>query len=148
MEDLWTKINNDVPRYMKKICEKYEIICVKLSPIKTALIGDGYALIISFDRFEAKVSYLQNNGKENILFLCDNYMAEKYNAEDRNNLLEGNGAEILVRNNLIIIANGLESKWHEVLNGDTKWIDDYKKSKWYAVGRLTVEESEIINRYI
>lgn len=148
MENLWTKINNDIPQYMKKICEKYQMKCVKLSSIKTALIGDGYAIIISIGRFEAKVSYLQKNGKENILFLCDNYMAEKYDAEDRNNLLEGDGAEILVRNDLIIIARGLENKWREVLIGDTQWIDDYKKSQWYAVGRLTMEESDIINMYI
>ena len=36
MRSVWTKINDDIPEYMKIICEKYKLFCVKVSSIKTA----------------------------------------------------------------------------------------------------------------
>lgn len=130
MENLWTKINDDVPMYMKKICEKYHLVCVKISSIKTALVGKKFALIIAIDRFDASVYYLHMEGKEIKIYFCDFYFGQKYDADDRGNLLEGKGAEIEVRNNLIIIASGLLNKWGNVLSGEKEWLEDYKKSNW------------------
>mgnify|MGYP001104582246 CR=1 FL=1 len=130
MENLWTKINDDVPMYMKKICDKYNLACVKVSSIKTALVGGEFALIIALDRFDASVYYLHMEGKEIKIYFCDFYFTQRYDAEDRVNLLAGKGAEIEVRNNLIIIANGLFNKWGNVLSGEKEWLEDYKKSNW------------------
>ncbi|MBQ7065581.1 MAG: hypothetical protein IJN92_02060 [Lachnospiraceae bacterium] len=140
MENIWTKINDDLPLYMKYICDKYELVCTKISPLKTALIGKGFALIIAIDRFDAKVIYFYKENNEEKVFLCDNYFAEKYDSNDRINLLEEGECENIIRNNLIIIANGLMNKWENVLKGQTDWIDKYKKSKWFAVERLLPEE--------
>lgn len=95
MENIWTKINDDIPLYMKNVCKKYKLVCIKISPLKTALVGERFALIIAIDRFDATVSYLHMNGKEVKVYSCDNYFAEKYDANDRVNLLNGEGQNIL-----------------------------------------------------
>ena len=51
-------------------------------------------------------------------------------------------------NSLTIKANGLESKWSDVLAGDTKWLEDYKKSRWYAVRKLPEDDMKKIRKYI
>lgn len=147
MENIWSKINDDVPLYMGRICENYKLFCVKISSIETALVGKKYALIIGIDRFYVTVSYLYMDDKEIKVYSCGNYFAEKYDAGDRINLLNGKGAEILIRNELIIIANGLQNKWKNVLEGKIEWIENYKKSKWFSVDRLLPEEIEKIERY-
>lgn len=132
MENIWVKINDDVPLYMENVCKKYKLVCTKISTLKTALVGEKFALIIAINRFDATVSYLYMNGKDVKIYLCDNYFAERYDANDRVNLLNGEGAEYIVRNNIIIIANGLLNKWPNVLAGEKKWLENYKKSKWFS----------------
>jgi hypothetical protein len=148
MENNWTKINDDISKYMDKINEQYKMKYVKISQLKTAIIGKGFALIIAIDRFDASVSYLSKSDDKIMILLCDNYFAERYDENDRNGLLLGSGAEVSVINNLKIIDSGLSNKWREVLNGETDWLDNYNKSKWYAVGRLTPDEMKIIKEYI
>ena len=147
MENIWTKINDDIPLYMKNICKRYKLFCIKISPLKTALIGKRFALIIAIDRFYATVSYLYMEEKKIKVYSCDNYFAEKYDDNDRINLLDGEGAERIVRNNIIIIANGLANKWTNVLKGEIDWLENYKKSEWFSMGRLLPEELEKIEQY-
>lgn len=147
MENVWVKINNDVPKYMKDVCDKYNLFCVKVSSLKTALVGEKFALVIAIDRFYATVSYLYMEGKNIKKYSCGNYFAEKYDNDDRINLLAGEGAENIVRNNLIIIANGLSNKWRNVLEGERGWLEDYEKSKWFSVERLLPEEISKIEQY-
>ncbi|MBD5541507.1 MAG: hypothetical protein HDR00_10035 [Lachnospiraceae bacterium] len=147
MENIWTKINDDIPLYMGNICEKYKLLCIKISPLKTALVGKKFALIVAIDRFDAKVSYLCINGKEIRVYLCDNYFAEKYDENDRVNLLSGEGAECIVRNNIIIMANGLLNKWRNVLEGERDWLENYKKSKWFSEQKLPLKEIMKIEQY-
>ncbi|ROR29180.1 hypothetical protein EDD66_103115 [Mobilisporobacter senegalensis] len=148
MENIWTKINDNIPGYMQKINKQYNMTCIKISPLKTAMIGEGFALIIAIDRFDANVSYVYKVKDEFIVLLCDNYFAEKYDTDDRKDLLSEDGAETSVINNLIVISNGLISKWNNVLSGENEWIADYKKSRWYAVGKMTPDEMRIIEKYI
>lgn len=147
MENIWTKINDDIPLYMENICKKYKLVCTKISPLKTALVGKKFALIIAIDRFDATVSYLHMNDEDVKVYLCDNYFAEKYDANDRVNLLNGEGAEYIVRNNIIIIANGLLNKWTNVLAGEMSWIENYKKSKWFSEQKLSLREMYEIKQY-
>lgn len=30
LNTVWTRINEDVPEYMKKVCEKYGMVCEKI----------------------------------------------------------------------------------------------------------------------
>ena len=52
MDNLWTNINDNIPMYMNKICKEYNLVCVKISPLKTAMIGDEFAIMIAIDRFD------------------------------------------------------------------------------------------------
>ena len=58
MDNLWTNINDNIPMYMNKICNEYNLVCVKISPLKTAMIGDGFAIMIAIDRFDIEIYYL------------------------------------------------------------------------------------------
>lgn len=33
--------------YMNEICQKHKLECVKVSPLKTAMVGDGFAIMIA-----------------------------------------------------------------------------------------------------
>ena len=92
---------------MKPICVKYKLRCIKISPLKTALVGRSYALIIAIDRFDAKVSYLYVRDGKATLYSCDNYFAEKYDENDRTELLAGEGAEKIVRNHVMFFGEHL-----------------------------------------
>lgn len=62
MDNLWTNINDNIPMYMNKICKEYNLVCVKISPLKTAMIGDEFAIMIAIDRFDIEIYYLYKKG--------------------------------------------------------------------------------------
>lgn len=148
MENLWTRINDKLPQYFERLEGKYKLEFVKISDLKTAIVGKQFALIIAIGRFNVDVffAYKKNNDIE--ILQCGNFLAEKYSSEDRQNLLTGEGAENIIVNNLKVISSGLYSKWGKLLRGDLAWIDDYKKSKWYSHGNFTVEETELLWKLI
>ena len=57
MDNLWKNINDNIPMYMNKICKEYNLVCVKVSPLKTAMIGDGFAIMIAIDRFDIEIYF-------------------------------------------------------------------------------------------
>ncbi len=148
MENLWTNINDDVPKYMEDLCKEYHLKCVKVSPIKTAMFGEKFAIIIAIDRFDIEIYYLYKIGQEIVKHPCGSYFAQAYDSKDRENLLCGEGADVSIRNCLLITARGLASKWENVLRGDTVWLEKYKKSSRYAIEKLTNEESAVLEKYI
>lgn len=149
MENIWTKINTSIESHFKDIIEGYNMKAVKIGPLKTALIKDNFALIISIDRFSADISYIirGEDGKLNLL-QCGNFFSEKFTSKDRKKLLKGDSAKNIVINDLIVIHNGLKNEWSHVLEGDVSWIDDYKNSKWYEKVSLNLEEENLLSQYI
>lgn len=148
MEDIWENINSDMPKHMNKICEKYNLKFVKLSSISTAMIGDDFAIIIGLDRFDALISYVYREKNKLVELEFDRYVAMKYDEDDRKDFIKGNGARIHVTNSLIVIQNGLLSKWSNILEGDKEWIKDYKKSNYYYHRELRESDKKIIEKYI
>ena len=144
MDNLWTRINDEIPKYMTKLCQTNNLKCVKVSELKTALVGAGFAILIAIDRFDIELYYLYKKGNEIIKHQCGNYFAQAYDSKDRENLLDGEGADILVRNCILITEHGLSSKWKDVLEGDIKWLDKYKKSSRYITERLTSDEINVL----
>ena len=41
-------------------------------------------------------------------------------------------AKTIIKNEFTVISKGLVSKWNNVLEGDTQWIETYKKTLWYS----------------
>ena len=149
MENGWIEINNNIEKYLEDIIHEYRMKVIKIGPLSTALVGRGFALVITIDRFSADVSYLfRDKSNELILLPCGNFFAEKFTKEDRENLIQNNNAVDIIINDLIIINKGLVNKWSNVLKGDTSWINDFVASKWNEKMRLTSEEEQIIEKYI
>lgn len=147
MDNLWTNINDDIPMYMRELCKEHNLRCVKVSAIKTAMIGNKFALIITIDRFDIEIYYLYEKGKDIVKHPCGNFFAQAYDSKDREDLLIGEGADVYIRNCLLIAAKGLSSKWKNVLEGDTKWLEKYKSSSRYAIEKLTSDEREVLTKY-
>ena len=51
--------------------------------------------------------------------------------------------DVIVRNCLKVTVSGLSSKWRNVLQGDTSWLKDYKKSPYYGMDKLSDEEKYV-----
>lgn len=148
MENLWTKINDKVPQYFESISRKYELRFSKISDLKTAIVGNRFAIIIAIGRFDVDVFYAARIDDKREVLHCGNFLAEKYTDEDRQGLSGKEGAENIVLDDLKVIASGLENKWEALLQGDTKWIEDFRDSKWYSVTCLTQKEEDILWKLI
>ena len=147
VDNLWTNINDNIPMYMNKICNEYNLVCVKISPLKTAMIGDGFAIMIAIDRFDIEIYYLYKKNSDIGKYPCGSFFAQAYDSQDREGLLSGEGAEIYIKNCLMIVAKGLASKWENVLEGDKKWLEKYRSSSRYAKEKLTADEKGTFEKY-
>ena len=147
MDNLWTNINDHIPMYMNKICKEYNLVCVKISPLKTAMIGDEFAIMIAIDRFDIEIYYLYKRDPDMGKYPCGSFFAQACDSQDREDLLSGEGADIYIKNCLLIVARGLASKWENVLKGDTKWLEKYRSSSRYAKENLTADEKEVFEKY-
>ncbi len=96
-----------------------------------AFISSNYVLVIELEHFGIGISY-STKADLPYMYDCGNYFAEVYGEEERKGLIPGKDAESIIRNELIFAARGLENKWKNVLKGDTRWLEDYRKSSWYA----------------
>lgn len=54
----------------------------------------------------------------------------------------------MIINNFKVDSKGLVSKWSNVLEGDTKWLEDYNKSEWASISKLRDFEEEKLQQYI
>ena len=111
MSDLWKKINDDIPEYVSDICLDYNLKCERVSDLKTALLGDKFAIEFGINRFDVDVYYLYFDGNKIVKHSCGNFFARAFDDSDRKNLFSGNGADVIVRNCLKVTVSGLSSKW-------------------------------------
>lgn len=64
LNTVWTRINEDVPEYMKKVCEKYGMVCEKISPLETILYNRKCCLIIQIDKLHITILCVKDiNGR-------------------------------------------------------------------------------------
>ncbi len=67
------------------------------------------------------------------MYYCDNFLALAFDDNDRKGLQDGDDVYTRIKNEILITSRGLVSKWENILKGDTKWLEDYKKSRWYSM---------------
>lgn len=147
MNNLWANINDNIPMYMYEICKKYKLECVKISPLKTAMVGNRFAIMFAIDRFDVEIYYFYQKDRDIVKYACGSFFAQAYDSQDRENLLNGDGADIYIKNCLLIAAKGLASKWKDVLEGDTNWLEKYQNSSRYAKRNMTVDERTVFEKY-
>ena len=149
MGDIWTTINGEVPLYMRELCKKYNPACRKISDLETALYNDQCCLIILIDRVNADIHYIIREKGKLHEYPCRNHFARKFDQEDRNGIITKPTAKSDgVRNDLIVFSQGLDHKWSNVLEGDRKWLEEYKRSAYYSDIRIRDEKREILESIV
>ena len=51
MKNVWTEVNDAVPKYLSEMAQMYSLKFVKLDPIETALVSKHFALTILLINF-------------------------------------------------------------------------------------------------
>ena len=74
VDNLWTNINDNIPMYMNEICKEHKLECVKVSPLKTAMIGDEFAIMIAIDRFDIEIYYLYKKDRDKVKYPCGSFL--------------------------------------------------------------------------
>lgn len=145
MNNIWTEINEEVPYYMRKVCEKYNMKCEKLTSLESVLFNKKCCLIIQINRFETDMLYLHKEREKISAFQCGSYLALRYDDDDRKGLINDSRAGNTVRNDLIITATGLVSKCEDVLLGKKDWLEKYKQSSRFSEVRLSPEIVKLLS---
>ncbi len=58
MKNVWTEVNDDIPKYLSEMAQMYSLKFVKVYPIETALVSKHFALTIFIDRFHVIIEYI------------------------------------------------------------------------------------------
>lgn len=146
---LYEDIAGLIPHIFEDYIELFNVRIERTGPESTSIIGKNYALIFSMERQYPRVMYARRYNDHYLTgFFCDNYFAEKYTDEDRQDLIPKDQDYASIFNELYIIHSGLKTKWSNVLNGDDKWMEGYRKSRWFARYDLKYAENSVISRYI
>ena len=132
MNDIWKDIGAEIPYYMKKICEKYNMRCEKLSDYDTVIYNNNCCLIIQIGRFDIGLLYVFKEKEKVYAYECGIFFAMRFNNEDMKGVIKEEKAGDSVKNYLQIFANGLISKCEDVLSGNKDWIGKYKQSSRYS----------------
>lgn len=132
MSDILERINDEVPKYMERICQKYDMKCQKLTEWETAMYNKKCCLdiLVDYDYIGIRVIMRENGEKKE--YDCGNYLARKYDEADRVDMIEV--VEYIVdktRNALSVTARGLDSKWSALLQGDRSWMEDYRQTSLF-----------------
>ena len=147
MSDILEQINDEVPKYMERICQKYDMKCQKLTKWETAMYNKKCCLDILVDRKYIGVRVIMRENGERKEFDCGNYFSERYDESDKVDMVEVvNYLADNTRNVLSVTARGLDSKWSNLLQGDMSWMDDYRQNElFYECKSFDEKRNAILN---
>ena len=120
-----------VSEIFSDIVKKYGLKEKTIRENVKAFVSSNYVLIIAIGHFEVDVWYSTKDELPGI-YDCSNFFAEAYDDSDREGLEKAEDAKTIIKNEFTVISKGLVSKWNNVLEGDTQWIETYKKTLWYS----------------
>ncbi|HAO5943013.1 TPA: hypothetical protein IP989_001975, partial [Listeria monocytogenes] len=104
-----------------------------------ALFGSNFALVFLIHFDEVSLNYVSRD-KDNSLVSYDvwSYFLHVFDDKDRENLPKYNSVQERIDISFLILARGLPRHWGSVLNGDDKWLEDYKQYKLACVPRKVI----------
>lgn len=71
----------------------------------------------------------------------DQYFASKFDASDREGIdFKCDHMSQKIRNELMVMSRGLDSKWSGFLNGDMSWFEGFKRSCWCHEQHFYIDE--------
>lgn len=115
-----------------EIVKKYNLKEKKISENEMAYISSNYVFIVTIEPLGINISYSTKTDLPYIYY-CDNFLSEAFDDNDRVGIQYGDDANTRIKNEILIASRGLVSKWENILKGDTKWLEDFKKSFWYSM---------------
>ncbi len=118
--------------YYAEIVKTYNLKEKKIRNNVMAYISSNYVLMVTIEHFGITVSYSTKEDLPN-MYYCNNFLAEAFDDNDRVGIQLGDDANTRIKNDILVTSRGLVSKWENILKGDTKWLEDYKKSMWYSM---------------
>ena len=149
MANVWEEVNDMVPTYLSEMAEKYGLRFVKIDSIRTALAGKSYALIIAIDRFHVIIRYItRDDSGELIVYEIHNYFCEKFDENDRKEIILSDVLREKLINKLIVTNRGLINKWDDVWRGEKDWIKSFEKSIWYSTRKANKYELNALSDVI
>jgi hypothetical protein len=85
------------------------------------------------------MTFLENGRR--VEYPVNNYLVVKFDDSDREGIdLKWNHISKKIRNELIILSRGLDSKWSSLLEGDMSWFEGFKNSPWCHERHCYIEE--------
>ena len=149
MKNVWTEVNDAIPKYLSEVAQMYSLKFVKISSIETALVSKHFALTIFIDKFYIMDAYITRDDSGELIVYCSgNYFAEKFDDADRKEIILSEVLKEKLLNQLIVTNRGLINKWSDVLRGEKGWIQSFKKSEWYSTRRPNEYELRVLNHLI
>ena len=133
---------SEVPKYLNGLAEKYRMHFKVISCTENAMFNDKCCMIIGIDNRDGvimNITFLENGRR--VEFIMNGFLMKKFDDSDREGINpEWKYLPERIRNELIIISHGLDSKWSDLLNGDMSWYEDFKKTSFYH--ELTIYSEE------
>ena len=131
---------NVIPEYLRGLAEKHNMHFKLVYDIEMAMFNEKCCLIFGddWDRISIGITFLEE-GKR-VEYGVTNFLVSKFDDSDREGIEPSKFFSQNVRNELTVIARGLESKWSSLLDGDMSWFEHYKCSSWYSERQCFIEE--------
>lgn len=127
-----------VQRLYKPIIDKYGFKFAQLDGDEMFLIGKGFALYVFIDpRDGSNTWYVSLDADGNVVDRTLDYIfAERLTKEDRNQYLSVHGQPLNMFEEIVAdlsISNiGLLKHCHDILSGDTRWLQNYPDKGDYS----------------
>lgn len=144
--DMWSDIAvNEVPRYMRDLAKKYDMHFKLIFETEMAMFNDKCCLIFGVDNRDGIILRTTFREKDRrVEYSIGNFLALSYDSSDREGIKPATVISAKIRNQLTIIARGLDSKWSGLLRGDMSWFEKYKNSAWFYEDHFHIEERDQI----
>ena len=149
-KDIWKQLNDDIPNIFHDIINEYGFTPVQTSSISTALIKNDFAIEIGIDRFYPTMIFITRNDENELIELWfENFICKKCGELEVSEIPKGNSLYENIQRELFIDAKLLKNKWGDLLNGDKRWISEYKKSEWYeGAVKVRPPKLHILSKYL
>lgn len=123
----------------KSLIEEFQLNYKVISEEELALFDSNFALVFLIHFDEVSLNYVCRD-KDNSFVSYDvsSYSLHVFDDKDRNNLSKYNSVQERVDISFLILARGLPRHWSNVLNGDDKWLEDYKRYELAGVPREVI----------
>ena len=141
--DIWSDITvNEIPQYMGALAKKYNMHFKLIFDIEMAMFNEKCCLIIGIDRDDGVIlrTTFSEDGRR-VEYEVDQYFASKFDASDREGIdFKYDHMSQKIRNELMVMSRGLDSKWSGFLNGDMSWFEGFKRSCWCHEQHFYIDE--------